>query len=326
MARERTVSGRTVYLVGNEEPHPALAGFRGWSPQEVALALLYYALDLEAAIAFGLHIEAQEARERREEGDLALRLRCTAGTAARAPMGPRARCRDDALLGVVVRKQHPRPGAPAPRQESGASDSAGVSSGAGRHRIEGGSMTGLALRPLPGWLRRIGGAGDAGFVGGAIALDRDPRGQRPGVSLGCGGPAGFSTRSDPDQHLRLFGGHPSVYTRASWARQKKRPDRLDARGICIYIRTMNNNDSAGVKPMIKLDTYAGSRVQQAWYRLRDLDTGHTPVALYKAQLQRSLKDIEEALGHLDAKAAEIAAGQEQLMRERLARCADAEEA
>lgn len=81
-----------------------------------------------------------------------------------------------------------------------------------------------------------------------------------------------------------------------------------------------------VAPMTKLDMYAGSRIQQAWYRLRDLDTGHTPVAMYKAQLERSLKDIEEALAHLDSKSAEIAAGQEQLMWERLARCADAEEA
>ncbi len=89
---------------------------------------------------------------------------------------------------------------------------------------------------------------------------------------------------------------------------------------------MSNNDSAPVQPMTKLDIYAGSRIQQAWYRLRDLDTGHTPVALYKAQLERSLKDIEEALKHLDSKSAEIAAGQEQLMWERLSRCADAEEA
>lgn len=89
---------------------------------------------------------------------------------------------------------------------------------------------------------------------------------------------------------------------------------------------MTNEETLPVAPMTKLDTYAGSRIQQAWYRLRDLDTGHTPVALYKAQLQRCLKDIEEALKHLDSKSAEIAAGQEQLMWERLARCADAEEA
>ena len=89
---------------------------------------------------------------------------------------------------------------------------------------------------------------------------------------------------------------------------------------------MNNNDSAPVQPMTKLDTYAGSRIQQAWYRLRDLDTGHTPVAMYKAQLERSLKDIEEALAHLDAKSAEIAAGQERLMWERIARTNEAEEA
>ena len=50
---------------------------------------------------------------------------------------------------------------------------------------------------------------------------------------------------------------------------------------------MTNEDTLPVAPMTKLDMYAGSRIQQTWYRLRDLDTGHTPVALYKAQLQRS---------------------------------------
>lgn len=90
---------------------------------------------------------------------------------------------------------------------------------------------------------------------------------------------------------------------------------------------MKNSDTeTTVKPMTKLDTYAGSRIQQTWYRLRDLDTGHTPVALYKAHLQRSLKDIEEALKHLDAKSEEIAAGQEQLMWERIARTNEAEDA
>ena len=90
---------------------------------------------------------------------------------------------------------------------------------------------------------------------------------------------------------------------------------------------MKNSDTeTAVTPMTKLDTYAGSRIQQTWYRLRDLDTGHTPVALYKAHLQRSLKDIEEALKHLDAKSEEIAAGQEQLMWERIARTNEAEDA
>lgn len=89
---------------------------------------------------------------------------------------------------------------------------------------------------------------------------------------------------------------------------------------------MTNEDTLPVAPMTKLDMYAGSRIQQTWYRLRDLDTGYTPVALYKAQLQRSLKDIEEALKHLDSKSAEIAAGQEQLMWERIARTNEAEDA
>lgn len=89
---------------------------------------------------------------------------------------------------------------------------------------------------------------------------------------------------------------------------------------------MTNEDTLPVARMTKLDMYAGSRIQQTWYRLRDLDSGHTPVALYKAQLQRSLKDIEEALKHLDSKSAEIAAGQEQLMWERIARTNEAEDA
>ena len=85
------------------------------------------------------------------------------------------------------------------------------------------------------------------------------------------------------------------------------------------------SDQLPIAPMTKLDTFSGSRIQQTWYRLRDLDTGRTPVALYRQALLRSLEDIRQALEHLDANGPQIAAGQEQLMWERIERSNEADD-